>query len=114
MDIVNHDFSKPSNYSIDKYVILESMEGHQFYIEEECAKRSGTLKLMLESQGPFIVNQSRTLTFNEISKPVLEKVCQYLLYKHHYLLSPTGVIPEFPIPDDLAVDLVIVANFLDC
>ncbi|KAF0992321.1 hypothetical protein HZS_1596 [Henneguya salminicola] len=120
MDSVNvteksSDFiSAPLNHPIQKYVILESNDGYQFFIKEEYTSNSGTIKSMLESQGPFIDNKSRTIQFNDIPGHILEKVCEYFLYKHHYSTRSSEVIPEFPIPPECAVELILVASFLDC
>lgn len=67
MQITKNEKTGGDSAAMDRYVILESKEGHQFFIGEEFAKRSGTIKTMLESQGPFIASQSRTLRFSEIS-----------------------------------------------
>jgi len=44
---------------------------------------------------------------------VLAKVCQYFTYKVRYTNSSTE-IPEFPISREIALELLMAANFLDC
>ena len=44
---------------------------------------------------------------------VLSKVCQYFTYKVRYTNSSTE-IPEFPISREIALELLMAANFLDC
>lgn len=44
---------------------------------------------------------------------VLEKVCMYFTYKVRYTNSSTE-IPEFPIAPEIALELLMAANFLDC
>ena len=44
---------------------------------------------------------------------VLEKICTYFAYKVRYTNSSTE-IPEFPIQPDIALELLMAANFLDC
>jgi len=44
---------------------------------------------------------------------VLQKVCMYFTYKARYTNSSTE-IPEFPIPPQIALELLMAANFLDC
>lgn len=44
---------------------------------------------------------------------VLQKVCQYFAYKVRYTSSATE-IPEFNITPDVALELLMAANFLDC
>lgn len=52
------------------------------------------------------------ITFREISTPILEKVCQYWYYKLKYT-NVTTEIPEFPIEPEIALELLMAANFLD-
>lgn len=47
------------------------------------------------------------------SSHVLSKVCQYFTYKVRYTNSSTE-IPEFPISREIALELLMAANFLDC
>ena len=51
--------------------------------------------------------------FKEIPSHVLQKVCQYFIYKVRYTNSTTE-IPEFPIAPEIALELLMAANFLDC
>lgn len=44
---------------------------------------------------------------------VLQKVCMYFTYKVRYTNSSTE-IPEFPIAPEIALELLMAANFLDC
>uniref|UniRef100_A0A914R2W5 Elongin-C n=1 Tax=Parascaris equorum TaxID=6256 RepID=A0A914R2W5_PAREQ len=44
---------------------------------------------------------------------VLQKVCQYFAYKVRYTNSSTE-IPEFVITPEVALELLMAANFLDC
>ena len=47
------------------------------------------------------------------SSHILAKVCQYFTYKVRYTNSSTE-IPEFPIAREIALELLMAANFLDC
>jgi hypothetical protein len=51
------------------------------------------------------------INFREISTPILEKVIQYFYYKLRYTNSTTE-IPEFPIEPEVALELLMAANFL--
>jgi transcription elongation factor B subunit 1 len=53
------------------------------------------------------------VNFREIPSHVLQKVCMYFTYKTKYTNSSTE-IPEFPIPPESALELLMAANFLDC
>lgn len=44
---------------------------------------------------------------------VLQKVCMYFTYKVRYTNSSTE-IPEFPIAPEVAIELLMAGNFLDC
>ena len=44
---------------------------------------------------------------------VLQKVCQYFMYKVRYTNSSTE-IPEFKISPEISLELLMAANFLDC
>jgi transcription elongation factor B subunit 1 len=52
------------------------------------------------------------IRFPEISTNILEKVIQYFYYKVKYTNS-TVRIPEFQIEPDIALELLMAANFLD-
>lgn len=47
------------------------------------------------------------------SSHVLQKVCMYFTYKVRYTNSSTE-IPEFPIAPEIALELLMAGNFLDC
>ncbi len=44
---------------------------------------------------------------------MLEKVIQYFYYKVKYANEQESAYPEFPIEPNLALELLIAANFLD-
>ena len=51
--------------------------------------------------------------FREIPSHVLQKVCHYFAYKARYTNSATE-IPEFYVAPEVALELLMAANFLDC
>ena len=71
---------------------------------------SATIKAMLTGQ---FAESSGDISFPEISGAVLEKVIQYMYYKAKYTKS-TVPIPEFPIEPELALELLMAANYLEC
>jgi transcription elongation factor B subunit 1 len=115
------------------YVKLISSDGHEFIVKREHALMSGTIKAMLSGPGQFAENETNEIHFREIplvpmfgkwliteymyyfffSSHVLQKVCMYFTYKARYTNSSTE-IPEFPIPPQIALELLMAANFLDC
>ncbi|KAB0368189.1 hypothetical protein FD755_019955 [Muntiacus reevesi] len=80
-------------------ISFSNSDCHEFIVEKEHELTSGTIKAMLS--GP--------VNFSEISSHVLPKVCMYFTYKVHSMK-----IPEFPITPEIALELLIAGNFLDC
>merc|ERR1711907_805259 len=93
-------------------VKLISSEGHEFIIEREAAMVSGTIKNMLSAPGMF-VESSGEIKFPEINSVVLEKVCQYFHYKLKFTNSTQPQIPDFLIEPEVALELLMAANYLD-
>ena len=85
---------------------------------------------MLSGPGQFAENETNEVNFREIPSHVLQKVCMYFTYKvlfwvltNLYLnlwilqvryTNSSTEIPEFPIPPEIALELLMAANFLDC
>lgn len=103
-----------------EYITLVSMEGHEFVIDRNCAKLSGTINSMLA--GAFLEGTQGRITFQEISTPVLgmafvcslyfffvdmspEKVIQYLYYKAKYSMN-TQTIPAFTMEPEIGMSLL--------
>lgn len=63
--------------------------------------------------GDFQEKQSRTVRLQDISARVLEKCCQYFYYKLRYTNVPSKNIPQFPVPPELALELLMASNYLD-
>ncbi|RHZ68239.1 hypothetical protein Glove_296g36 [Diversispora epigaea] len=103
---------KKEKYSPADYVKLISSDGFEFIILRNAAIISGTIRNMLSS-GQFIESKLNQIHFRDINAVLLEKVCQYLYYKHRYTNSTTE-IPPHNIDPALALELVVVADFLDC
>ncbi|KZC09133.1 Transcription elongation factor B polypeptide 1 [Dufourea novaeangliae] len=95
------------------YVKLISSDGHEFIVKREHALISGTIKAMLSGPGQFSENEANEVNFREIPSHVLQKVCMYFTYKVRYTNSSTE-IPEFPIAPEIALELLMAGNFLDC
>jgi len=95
----------------DDYVTLVSAEGFEFVIERRCALMSGTIKAMLTGPGAYSESKENRITFEEISTPILEKVIEYFHYKVRY--SHSSEMPEFKIEPEIALELLMAANFLD-
>ncbi|CAD6187890.1 unnamed protein product [Caenorhabditis auriculariae] len=110
-------FDTTTNKGVDgqnsKYVQLVSSDGHEFIVKRELALTSGTIKAMLSGPGVYAENETNVVVFREIPSHVLQKVCQYFTYKVRYTHAATE-IPEFQIPAEVALELLMAANFLDC
>jgi transcription elongation factor B subunit 1 len=93
------------------HVRLVSADRQVFVIERRVALAAGLIRTML-SNSSFAESKGE-IEFPEIQGAILEKVIQYLHYKvkHQGSRNP---IPEFPIPPEIALELLMAANYLDC
>lgn len=87
-----------------------SAEGHVFHVQRRAALVSKTIKTMLESS--FAESNNNTISFQEITTPILEKTIQYCYYKVRYNNS-SAKIPEFVIEPEIALELLMCSNYLD-
>ncbi|XP_030170489.1 elongin-C-like isoform X1 [Lynx canadensis] len=94
-------------------IISISSDGHELVVKREHALTSGTIKTMSSGPGHFAENETNEVNFREIPSHVLSKVCMYFTYKVRYTNSFTE-IPEFPIAPEIALELLMAENFLDC
>jgi len=94
-------------------VKLVSAEGFEFIVDYKAACVSNTIRNMLSSQGSFTETELGEVRFPEISTPILEKVCEYFYYKLRYQNSTVRNIPEFKVQPQIALELLMAANFLD-
>ena len=63
--------------------------------------------------GSFRETETKQVHLQEISGAVLEKVCQYFYYKLKYANTSSKNIPEFKVPPEMALELLMASNFLD-
>ncbi|KAI8928811.1 BTB/POZ protein [Entophlyctis helioformis] len=94
-------------------VKLVSADGFEFVIDRKCAMASGTIKNMLSSPGQFTESLQNEIVFRDIKAIILEKVCKYLYYKVRYT-NVVQEIPEFMIEPEIALELLMASDFLDC
>ncbi|XP_036065241.1 elongin-C-like [Onychomys torridus] len=95
------------------YVKLISSDGHKSIVKRKHALTSGTIKSMLSASGQFAENETNEVNLREIPSHMLLKVCMYFTYKARYTNSSTEM-PEFPNAPEIALELLMAANFLDC
>ncbi|KAJ3079630.1 hypothetical protein HK102_003657 [Quaeritorhiza haematococci] len=94
-------------------VKLISADGFEFIIDRKCAMGSNTIKNMLSSPGQFTESVQNEIHFRDIKAIILERVCKYLYYKVRYT-NTNREVPEFKIERELALELLMAADFLDC
>ncbi|KAK7207269.1 BTB/POZ protein [Myxozyma melibiosi] len=92
------------------FVLLVSSDGYKFSISRKAAMVSGTLQRMFEGAG--LESQSNRVILKDINGVLLEKVCEYLCYNLKHQNNP-GNIPEFEIPPEMALELLVASDFLD-
>jgi transcription elongation factor B subunit 1 len=63
--------------------------------------------------GNFQETESRTVHLAEIPARVLEKCCQYFYFKLRYANTPAKSVPEFKVPPEMALELLMASNYLD-
>mmetsp|Transcript_112155 Transcript_112155/g.281074 ORF Transcript_112155/g.281074 Transcript_112155/m.281074 type:complete len:116 (+) Transcript_112155:67-414(+) len=93
------------------YLRLVSADGHQFYLDRRIAYECDTFRKMVEQEG-FKEGQLNEIKLPTITGKLLQKVIEYLYYKYKYTDAKT-TIPDFPIDDDVVLDLLLVANYLN-
>ncbi|KAI5809351.1 BTB/POZ protein [Pyronema omphalodes] len=94
-------------------VILESGDGFQFIVRKSAASKSPAIRSMLDKKNAFVEAVENRIVFKNITAPVLEKVCQYFYYYEKYKGQEYCPDPDFITPE-LALELLCVADFLDC
>merc|ERR1712166_298831 len=96
-----------------KFIKLISNDDHEFYVERRATQVSGTLRAMLSGPGQFSEHDKNEIHFKGIPSHVLAKVVDYFNYKTKYTNSARE-IPEFSVEPDMALEILMAANFLDC
>mmetsp|Transcript_112984 Transcript_112984/g.324723 ORF Transcript_112984/g.324723 Transcript_112984/m.324723 type:complete len:114 (+) Transcript_112984:70-411(+) len=107
-DVDQPHFDPTESFSVLRLV---SADGHEFYLDRRIAYECDTFRKMVE-QGGFKEGQMNEIKLNNITGRLLEKVIEYLYYRYKYTDAKVP-IPEFPIDDDMVLDLLVVANYLN-
>lgn len=94
-----------------EYIKLKSCDSHEFFITRKAAYGSTTIRNMLSGPGLFTESEENEIHFRELRGVILEKVCEYLNYKDKYLNALD--IPEFEVDPELALELLMAADYLD-
>lgn len=93
---------------ISPYVTLISSDGFSFTVTKEAASTSGTLKNMISDT--FEEGMTNTIKLHDIDGSILEKVVEYLYYNQKY--KNCVDVPEFYVPTEMALELLVAADFL--
>ncbi|KAK9454328.1 BTB/POZ protein [Dipodascopsis uninucleata] len=104
--------SDSSNTLDRQYVRLVSSDGYEYSILKSAAAVSGTLRGMLNQTSNFVEAKQNRVILPNISGVLLEKVCEYLYYNLKHQNNP-GLIPEFDVPPEMALELLVASDFLD-
>lgn len=99
---------------------LKHNQKHAFQLRCDAFEQSGGTRARLDLIAPlvrlagtFTETELGEIKFPEISSSVLEIVCRYFYYKLRYQNATTKNIPEFPVAPEMALELLMAANFLD-
>lgn len=91
------------------YITLVSRDNFEFIVSEDAACVSGTLRNMLQSS--FKETSERKIKLPEFDGRILSKVVEYCYYNVKYRDSVD--VPEFDIPEEMALELLEASDFLD-
>ncbi|GFS57651.1 elongin-C, partial [Trichonephila inaurata madagascariensis] len=96
------------------YVKIISSDSHEFFIKREHVITAHAVPHLLAV--PELENDpdnENILELKDLSSLVIQKVCQYFAYKAQYFDGPPE-IPNFDVDLEIALELLMAANFLDC
>ena len=99
--------------SSEPSVVLVSACGFRVSVPRRTAAVSGLLRAMLASSASAEAAAGE-VSLPEISKEALLLAVSYMAYKRKHSAGSNGAaIPDFPIPPESALELLVAANFLD-
>ncbi|EMR11293.1 hypothetical protein PNEG_00322 [Pneumocystis murina B123] len=94
-----------------EYIKLISSDDFIFVVKRSQACVSGIIREMLDESNQFLECKNNEIKFKTISAKLLYIVCQYFYFHEKY--KNTESIPEFPIEPDIAIELLMISDFLD-
>lgn len=94
----------------NNYITLISRDNFRFVIPKDAAMVSSTLRAMIDVPY-FKESEKGRIQLPDIDGIVLDKVCEYLCYnyKNQNQVDP----PDFEIPPEMALELLVAADYLD-
>eukprot|EP00771_Trimastix_marina_P002510 gnl/Trimastix_PCT/3639.p1 GENE.gnl/Trimastix_PCT/3639~~gnl/Trimastix_PCT/3639.p1 ORF type:complete len:120 (+),score=22.18 gnl/Trimastix_PCT/3639:2-361(+) len=93
-----------------EFVTLRSCDDFEFIVDKKCAMVSGTIRTMLQSS--FLEAKEQVIRFPDIPAVLLEQAIEYFYYKVRYTNS-TEPYPPFKVHPEMALQLLMVANYLN-
>jgi transcription elongation factor B subunit 1 len=111
-------------FDATQMVRLIAKDGSEYVLHRNCATVSKTIKTMLVTAAATLPQNTGALLLplggqseNVVNLPtvpsdLLEKAIQYFHYKYRYDNDPDNR-PTFHVPPEMALDLMLVAHFLD-
>jgi len=96
----------------EESLTLVSNDGFQFVLPKQIAFASKTIRNMFNKHSGYIEATENRVKFEEMNAVILGKVCEYWFYRAKYA-GDKGQVPDFPIPPEMALELMTVADFLE-
>nr|XP_045587459.1 elongin-C-like [Procambarus clarkii] len=96
------------------YIKLISCDDHEFIIKRKDAFTSNLIQAMMSSSTTCIEQEKNEIHFKTIPSYLLQKACTYFTYNTQFKKNEITTDPEFQIENNIALDLLLVADFLDC
>ncbi|KAJ9060012.1 elongin C [Entomophthora muscae] len=91
-----------------RFVKLISSDGFEIVLDKDVAMGARTIKNMLSGSESFLESSTMKFTLG-----ILEKVADYLHYKARYSASPGYDLPQLQIETEIALELLMAADFLE-
>jgi len=91
-------------------VLLVSNDGFTFIVRKTACIASPAIKSMLDKRSNFSEALENRIVFHNMNGTILEKVCEYFYYNEKY--RDATDVPDMEIPPELALELLMIADFL--
>ncbi|KAH3902146.1 elongin C SCDLUD_001959 [Saccharomycodes ludwigii] len=94
-------------------VRLIAKNGDEYKVSKEIACISPVLKASLDNEDNFMEENEYQVNLMNIESNILNKVVEYLEYKNKYQQEEDDEIPQFDIPVELSLELLLAADYLN-
>ncbi|KAL7266062.1 Transcription elongation factor B (SIII), polypeptide 1 (15kDa, elongin C) [Rhizina undulata] len=92
-------------------VMMISNDGFRFIVRKSAVMVSPAIRKMLDKQSNFAEAVENKIVFQNMTANILEKVCEYFYYNEKYRGEKD--VPDMDIPPEMALELLVIADFLD-